>query len=197
MIQAEKVGIKLPMFARYGGKRGFIRYCLHMTKLILGRFSQYRHLDFARVDRLVFVCKGNICRSPYAEARARTNNRNLQIASCGLHAVPRQPANEQAVRIAGRRGIELNKHRTRTVTDLIIRRSDLLIAMEPEQAQALETHVHACGAQVTLLGLWAGDIMPSIADPYGHDDSIFELCFDTIDIAIRALGARIETNDSR
>jgi protein-tyrosine phosphatase len=197
MKESENTGIKLPIFARYGGKRGFIQHCLHMIKLISGGFSQYRHLDFSRVDRLVFVCKGNICRSPYAEASARANNRRLQIASFGLHAVPKQPANEQAVRIAGRRGIELNEHRTRRVTDLSIRRSDLLIAMEPAQAQALEAHVHACGAQITLLGLWAGDIMPSISDPYGHDDAIFEQCFDTIDTAIRALGTRIEMNGRR
>lgn len=181
-------------FARYGGKRGFIAHCKCMAKYHFGGYRQYHQLEFGRVVRLVFVCKGNICRSPYAEARVQMAGYRLRISSFGLHASHREPANEQAIRTAKSRGVDLSGHRTRTVGDLHIDQSDLLVAMDPTQARALEPYRHAHNAQVTLLGLWGEDVLPIIADPYGHDSVVFEMCFVNIDAAVRGLCARI-TNE--
>lgn len=185
------------IFVRYGGKRGFLAHCKNMTKYCLGGYRQYQQLEFSRVERLIFVCKGNICRSPYAEARAHMDGGRLRVASFGLHADPRQPANEQAVASANLRGVDLSTHLTRTAAELRIDPSDLLVAMEPAQAQALVSYQRTHGAQVTLLGLWGKNVLPAIADPYGHDGAVFEMCFVNIDTAIQDLCSRIKAVDLR
>jgi protein-tyrosine phosphatase len=179
------------IFMRYGGKRGFIDHCKNKTKYYLGGFRQYQQIDFSRVERLIFVCKGNICRSPYAEAIARKYCDHLLTASFGLHAEPGKLANEQALKSANYRGVDLRKHRTRMATDLVVNQSDLLIAMEPGQAQSLQHYQKTHGAQVTLLGLWGEVVLPKIADPYGHDGMVFDMCFLRIDAAIQSLCSRM------
>ena len=52
----------------YGSRRGFVRTWWHRLRYLLGGYRAYRQVDWNSVERLVFVCKGNICRSAYAGA---------------------------------------------------------------------------------------------------------------------------------
>jgi protein-tyrosine phosphatase len=175
--------------ARFGGKRAWLRHGLARVADTLGAFQRFRAIDWGLVSRLVFVCHGNICRSPYAEARARTLG--LNAASFGLAVSASAPADPSAVRVARNRGIDLTAHVTRSEREVSIVPGDLLVAMESRQAWRLLDRLERSGPQITLLGLWNPAVRPHVQDPYGLGDDYFETCFGTIDGAISAVADRL------
>jgi protein-tyrosine phosphatase len=131
------------------------------------------------------VCKGNICRSPYAEARARLLG--VSALSCGIECVTGAPAHEAAIRNARRRDVELRPHRALAFAAAHLSPGDLILAMEPAQARRIAPRAHAAHAQVSLLGLWSGH--PIIHDPYGLDDDAFQCCYARIDASLAVIRA--------
>jgi protein-tyrosine phosphatase len=90
---------------QHGRKQAWIRHQASSWRNRLGLYADLRSFDASRVLRLVFVCAGNVCRSRYAEARARTLG--FEAGSFGLSADGRSPPDAAAVLAARRRGIEL------------------------------------------------------------------------------------------
>src|SRR5262245_19225063 len=109
----------------YGGKRAFVSAVCYTTKAIAGRFRKYRKIQWNKVRRVVFVCWGNVCRSPYAENKFRALGANA--VSAGLGADNGKPANGNAERAALRRGIDLSQHRASAMSDASIFSGDLLV----------------------------------------------------------------------
>ncbi len=166
----------------FGGPRYVLRYYVSRLWDALGGFRALRNVDWTRVQRLVFVCRGNICRSPYAEMLAR--RAGLATVSFGLTAKTGSPANPDAIENAAARGIDLGRHRSQRGEDVDIGPGDLLIGMELRQATALHHRAKETHAQVTLLGLWSTPSHPYIHDPYGHREAYFQTCFSVIEAAV-------------
>ena len=173
---------------QHGRKQAWVRHQATSWFHRLGLYSELQSFDASRVLRLVFVCAGNVCRSRYAEARARALG--FEAGSFGLSADGRSPPDRAAVLAARRRGIELLPRVSRRAVDVRPTAGDLLIAMEPHQARALR-RAHP-RAQVTLLGLWCSSPRPVLADPYGLSDAYFDTCFGCIDEAVEALVRTVE-----
>jgi protein-tyrosine phosphatase len=138
------------------------------------------------VERLVFVCHGNVCRSAYADARAR--GAGLRTASFGLRARDGDPANRLALERAAGRGVDLSGHRARSAAAAELGRGDLLVAMEPAQVRELARVAPSHPA--TLLGLWARPPRPHLEDPYGLSPAYFDTCFEVVDSAVDELARR-------
>lgn len=148
----------------------------------------YAVADWSRFRRLVFVCRGNICRSPYAERRALALG--LRASSFGLVAADGAPPPAAALRSAARRGIEMAECRSRRIEDFTIKPGDLLIGMEP--GHGIELARRCPGAPVTLIGLWSIPRRPHLHDPfYTLADDYFDTCYAVIDSAIEAIQARM------
>lgn len=173
---------------RYGSRRGFVRTYWHRFRYYLGAYRQYENIDWSRVERLVFVCKGNICRSAYAEIVARSLGVNA--VSCGLDTIEDAPANESAERAAVRSGYSLQGHQTQPMMYLQLRSTDLLVAMEPWQAAYLNRHLKREHVY-TLLGMWSNQNLPHIQDPYGAVDAYFDVCFAHIRSGVKTLVSQI------
>lgn len=169
----------------YGGKGAFLRHALYRFLHYLGRFNRYRRVDWSRVRRLVFVCSGNICRSPYAEGRARALG--YCAVSVGLNAKSESPANEQAIANALARGIDLRLHKSRLFTEITVGPTDLVVCMEPQHMAEIRRQGIADAAQITLFGVWSKDPRPFIQDPYGRSDAYFQVCFDVIDRSLAGM----------
>src|SRR5262245_66201200 len=86
----------------FGGYRAYLNHVRSRCALVLGAYRSLGRIEWSRVRRLVFVCHGNVCRSPYAEARVR--QRGVRAASFGLVTTGGVAANAVAQRIAGARG---------------------------------------------------------------------------------------------
>lgn len=172
----------------YGSRLGFIRTIFYRTRYLLGGYRDYRRIDWGSADRLVFVCKGNICRSAYAEAVARSLG--IESASCGIDTRNGLPANENAIREAARRGIDLKEHKTTPVTSLFLRDNDILIAMEPCHAEYLNREF-GNEQRYSLLGLWGQPANPHIQDPYGASAEYFSNCFTYIEKSVNEIARKI------
>lgn len=169
---------------QFGSRRGFSRHCKYSMMYRLGRYNRYRLIDWGRVNRLVFVCKGNICRSAFAEAVAI--DCNVNAISCGIDTVENTSANPHAIRMAEQFGYNLKEHKTTPTQLLSFSKTDLLIAMEPLQVEFLERHL-GVKYNCTLLGLWSNPALPYIHDPYGLSEAYFNNCFSFIERSTREI----------
>lgn len=122
--------------------------------------------------KVLFVCTGNICRSPMAEALLRVRfdrdeaRRDWRTSSAGTVVTGGHPASAHAVEEMAQRGIDLRAHRSRSVSRALMAEADLVLAMAYHHVEALETdfpeHVH----KVHLLSEMVG-LARDVSDPYG------------------------------
>lgn len=165
---------------RYGGKRAWLRHSAWRAAYGARLLDRFRYVRWDRVTRLVFVCKGNVCRSAYAHHRAL--QMGVPADSFGLDVGNASAADPRAIINAQTRGVELRQHAPKPIGRHEFRPGDLLSAMEPGQAIFLAkrfTHL-----QITLTGIWASETRPYLHDPFGHGDLYFQTCFSLIDSAV-------------
>jgi len=173
---------------------GLVRHYTDLALYRLGAFSPLKAVDWSSIRRVVFVCKGNICRSPYAEMKAGTMN--LPSSSFGLEASSGVRANSAAIKAALARGIDLSLHVARTAEMVDIASGDLLAAMESSQARVLQSVALPASVQVTLMGLWCTPPRPHVEDPLGLSDNYFDFCFALIDDALAGISAHMREHET-
>lgn len=178
--------------ARYGSRRGFARAMGARLHYLAGRYRHYTRVDWSQVRRLVFVCKGNVCRSPFAAAVATA--KGLTAISYGLRTDQGTQVNPIATRIALRFGINMSMHRTCELSIDDLRAGDLVVGMEPSHCDAVQSLNLPPGVQVTLIGLWSSRKAPFIQDPYGLSDDYFDSCYRIISDAVSGISDRISRN---
>jgi protein-tyrosine phosphatase len=119
--------------------------------------------------KILFVCYGNICRSPYAEKRwnqMRLSYPNLAPAvSSGLHEKIGRETPRRFQSLARHLGVDLNEHRSGRVCAELIETVDLIFAMDAENLRLLTREFPMACHKMLLLGA-LGDEPPEIADPY-------------------------------
>jgi protein-tyrosine phosphatase len=142
----------------------------------------------------VFVCKGNICRSPFAEAVARS--RGWRSASYGLDVANKQPADQIANKIALMLGIDITDHVARSILDGDFSATDCLVAMDPEQFSALRAVREVTGCQLALLGSWGRSPVLRVPDPYGKGQREMERVFRLIENCVDGLLGALRPMDS-
>ena len=165
----------------YGTFRGWVRSFLAQLEWVSGRVERFVTLPPGRVHRLVFVCLGNINRSAFAEAVARS--RGVRVCSLGLATTTGAPAFSTAITTAQRFGIDLSAHQATDFSDFGYQAGDLLLAMEIR-------HVHRLTANgippeaIALLGAWASPRRLHLHDPALTTDEYFMTCFALIHSAV-------------
>jgi len=126
----------------YGSRRGFVRTWLSRLLYMTGSYKPYKDVEWGSVGRLIFVCKGNICRSAYAEALVRSLG--VEALSCGLNTRSDLPANDRAKEVASTRGVSLEVHRTTPIEECTPLKNDLFIAMEHSLVYGVVRLRHIC-----------------------------------------------------
>ena len=172
---------------RYGRKAGVVRHGWQRLRLMFGSFRELEDIAWERVDRLVFVCAGNICRSPYGEALARAAD--LSTASFGLRTKGDDPVDPRALRAAQRVGVDMAAHTSTAAADFVIQPGDLVLGMEPWHAE--EIAALPGEGQVSLCGLHCRPRRPHIEDPYGLTDEWFDTCFRLIEESVKRITEKL------
>ncbi|HKC48565.1 MAG TPA: low molecular weight protein arginine phosphatase [Gemmatimonadales bacterium] len=130
------------------------------------------------MKRILFVCTGNICRSPLAEAllKRALHERaveDVSVESAGTGAWDGAPASEGAYLVALERGLDLSGHRARLLTREIVEDSDVILTM----ARHHRARVHELGGEgrVHVLGEYVGKNGEDaeVGDPFGGDLEVY------------------------
>ena len=116
--------------------------------------------------KIIFLCYGNICRSPLAAKLARQRLTSMAIDSAGFHATTGRSSPEKMQRIGSSLGIDLSDHRSARATHDLLMGADLVIAMDLENLQRLQSEFPEAKERTTLLGFFGNPPRLVIADPY-------------------------------
>ncbi len=179
---------------KYGGKRAWIyTHAYHIMDRFFLLPSSPNIVQLSKFKRLVFVCQGNICRSPYGEACAR--KLGISAASFGLNADTGTRANISAARIAKQRGVLLDGHSATHISQFTFNIGDLILTFEPQQLrELLSPGILPDFIAADLLGRWCIPSFPYIHDPYGLNDAYFNICFDRINQSIARLAPLVPSS---
>ena len=174
---------------RYGTHRGWVRYLLGQIEGAVGPRERFRALRPTTVERLVFVCLGNVNRSAFAHAVAAGTA--AECASIGLSTTTGAPATPEAIAVAREFGVSLDAHQATDYSDYTRRDGDLLLVMELRHAHALvERGVPP--DRIALLGHWAKPVRYHIHDPHTLSTGYYRTCFALIRPAVLRLVEELE-----
>jgi len=146
--------------------------------------------------RILFICTGNLCRSPMAAAMLRARlaqdpqRRGWEVTSAGLWAEEGLPASPHTVAVMAERGYDLSDHRSRPVTPELIRRADLILGMTPHHVEALRLAFPDAAGKIHLLAEMVGASY-GVEDPYGQSLLAYQAVADELEHLIEEGYGRI------
>lgn len=181
--------MQLPSALRAFAKR--IWYLPERLLHPLRRRRATRSLRGREVGSVIFLCHGNVCRSPYAAAsfaRLLPPGDRRVVGSAGFVGPDRSPPS-QALQASERRGLDLSQHRSVIVAKDAADAFELIVVMSSEQGLTIRRNFGVSASRLLVLG----DLDPvtenrrTIADPWGRADRDFDESYERIDRCVRVL----------
>ena len=148
---------------------------------------------------VLFVCMGNICRSPLAEAAFRAEAARLGLdvevdsaGTGGWHAG--EPPDRRAIAAAARQGIDISRQRARRVEPEDFERFDHIVALDRDNLVDLrEIRPESASARLSLLlDHVGGREGEGVADPYYGGDAGFDETWRDVEAGARGLARLVE-----
>lgn len=167
--------------SRYSKPSTIVRvYADHYQVVRAGIYDE-RIIERLLRTTVLFVCSGNTCRSPMAEAIAKKviseklnvpaeelEQKGVTVTSAGAMAMPGSRATPQAVEAMKDFGADLTRHRSRPLTVELIHQADLIFTMGRAHARAVTALVPSAADKVATL-----DPERDIDDPIGGDETLY------------------------
>ncbi len=142
---------------------------------------------------ILFICTGNVCRSPMAEALFRhavAGRGEFRALSAGLGAVDGQPPTTHSVTAMHERGIDISSQRSRALTTALLQEADYVFGMTRGHVEAIGLLYPQATEKTFLLREFDDSIKDferDISDPIGGSYEIYEACRNQIERGIASL----------
>lgn len=178
------------------GLRETARFLVKRMNVVRHPYERWMEIQLPdSVQSVLFVCHGNICRSPLAEAYFRflveKEGRHMTVRSAGLETTPGKPADTRAKAVALEHRLSLDEHATTQVHRELLDQSDLIVVMEVVQKDRVQRLCQKSKGKVVLLGRFDSEGPLEIADPYRGTSEDFLSCFQQLSRCCEALAARL------
>jgi protein-tyrosine-phosphatase len=148
---------------------------------------------------VLFVCTGNTCRSPMAEAlfrKATAGRDDYTVSSAGVSASKGTPANPDTIAILKKRNAPLTGFGSRQVSKKILEDATHVFAMTRSHLRTLELQFPAFSEKYHLVGEYAnlpkGGIGHDVPDPIGMGRAAYEETANVLEIAVPTIIAYID-----
>jgi len=121
---------------------------------------------------IIFVCTGNVCRSPmaagllYEKLMREDTADQVRVRSAGIWALEGRPASAYALQVMREHNLDITAHRGRNLTQADVDDADLILVMTRRHADIIVRDLERTEGKVHLLGEMA-DSAHDILDPYG------------------------------
>ena len=142
------------------------------------------------MKNVLFVCTGNICRSPIAEGlflRLIGNRQDIEVASAGVHAVRGQPPSLYAVQVCEAEGVDIRALRSQPLTAELVERASHIFAMTGAHLETIQM-LFPHGAEKSFLLREFEEpnttVWRDVPDPIGLGREVYEDCARTIKNAL-------------
>ena len=130
---------------------------------------------------VLFVCTGNICRSPMAEGIlekmvSASKVKDITVLSAGTHPSDGISPTKEAMQVMKKFGIDISNHRAVHIGRDLIRKADLILALEKKQKEDILELEPTAKGKVFLINEFAGNGELDIEDPIGQGLKEYEKC---------------------
>jgi len=151
-----------------------------------------------RIKNILFVCMGNICRSPFAEGLLKklVQKKGLDgivADSAGLLALTGNHASSLAHKVAAEYGVDLSGHVAKSVKEAMVNKSDLILVMENSHTKILLDTFPEAENKMFLVRRFArfGSKNRGVTDPYGLTYEAYRFCFLDIQDCVSGLAEHL------
>jgi len=147
-----------------------------------------------QISNILFVCIGNICRSPFAQGLftkliRQEGYKGFHSESAGLLALPGNSVTFLAQKVAVEHGVDLSGHKAKRLSQNLVDRADLILVMEKTHKDELIADFPEATDKTFLLHRFScyGSRNRGIADPYGLQYDAYRFCYLDIEDAVSGL----------
>ena len=153
------------------------------------------------MKNVLFVCTGNICRSPIAEGlfrRLTGNRKDIEVASAGVHAVRGQPPSLYAVEVCATEGTDISCLRSQPLTGALVDQATHIFAMTGAHVETIQTLFPQSAEKTFLLREFeepGTTVWRDVPDPIGLGREVYEECARIIKNALPSVLAFVEQGE--
>ncbi|MFH1046353.1 MAG: low molecular weight protein arginine phosphatase [Candidatus Omnitrophota bacterium] len=150
---------------------------------------------------ILVVCTGNSCRSVMAGSLLQEvlkDKGEYYVLTAGTAAIEGLPATPEAVEVMAEENIDISSHRSRTLTESLVRQADIILVMENKHKDYILAHYPQASGKVYLLSefgrIESEDklVDPNIPDPIGKSADFYRYVFDIIKESIARTVQQLE-----
>ncbi len=155
-------------------------------------------LPFLIVKHVLFVCTGNICRSPMALGLFRRlvrDRKDIEVDAAGVHAVRGQPPSMHAIEVCRKRGVDISGFRSQPLTATLVEDATHIFGMTGSHLETIHLFFPQAAEKTFLLREFEEDGATNwrdLPDPIGMGYGIYHECADAIEKALPSVLAFVE-----